>query len=93
MFIIVKHWYANGIIDKKFYDTDTIPKGFIKGRTNYDSFTKGTRWITNGVVQKCIKASEPLPDGFRYGKLPDSKVHKQNLSKALKGRRFSYCIQ
>ena len=90
---MVKHWYTNGIIDKKFYDTDTIPKGFIKDRTNYGSFTKGTRWITNGVVQKCIKASEPLPDGFRYGKLPDSKVHKQNLFKALKGRRFSYCIQ
>ena len=53
---MVKHWYTNSIIDKKFYDTDTIPKGFIKGRTNYGSFTKGTRWITNGVVQKLLIA-------------------------------------
>ncbi len=86
---MIKHWYTNGIIDKKFYDTDTIPEGFIRGRTNYGSFTKGTKWITNGMVQKCIKASEPLPDGFRYGKLPDSEEHKQNLSKALKGRVFT----
>lgn len=86
---MIKHWYTNGSIDKKFYDTDTIPEGFIKGRTNYGSFTKGTKWITNGAVQKCIKASEPLPNGFRYGKLPDSITHKQNLSKALKGRVFT----
>lgn len=86
---MIKHWYTNGSIDKKFYDTDIIPDGFVKGRTNYGSFTKGTKWITDGKVQKCIKASEPLPNGFRYGKLPDSESHKRNLSKALKGRIFT----
>ena len=41
------------------------------------------------MVQKCIKTSEPLPNGFRYGKLPNSETHKQNISKALKGRVFT----
>lgn len=86
---MAKHWYTNGKDDKCLYDTDIIPSGYYRGRTNYGSFTKGTKWITDGKVQKCLKASEPLPKGFRYGKLPDTDEHKKNLSKALKGRVFT----
>jgi hypothetical protein len=27
------HWYTDGVHNKKFSDTDTIPEGFYKGKT------------------------------------------------------------
>lgn len=84
-----KHWYTNGVIDKTLKDTDDIPEGFYRGRTNYGPGTINTRWITNGEKQLLIRKDEELPEGFRYGKLPDTDEHKANLSKALKGRQFT----
>lgn len=84
-----KHFYTNGVEDRKFADDEEIPEGWYKGRTNYGKGTKDTKWITNGEIQRCLKNSDSLPDGFRYGKLPHNDVHKKNLSKALKGRVFT----
>lgn len=84
-----KHFYTNGIIDKKFSDDEDIPEGFYPGRTNgvkKEGFTKGTKWINNGYEEILIKVDELLPNGYAYGKLPQTKEHKENISKSLKGK-------
>lgn len=82
-----KHWCTNGTIDKKY--EDELPEGFWPGRINYGPGTKDTRWITNGKIQKLISKDESLSEGFNFGKLPHSEIHKEHLSKALKGRVFT----
>ena len=34
-----KHFYTNGVENKKFYDTDVISEGWHRGRTNYSNGT------------------------------------------------------
>lgn len=82
-----KHFYTNGIEDKKFADDEDIPEGWYKGRTNCGKGTGGYIWINNGKEQKLINPNIPIPEGYVIGGLPYTKEHKQSLSKSLKGKK------
>ena len=82
-----KHYYTNGIEDKKFADDEDIPEGWYKGRTNHGKGTIGYRWINNGIEKKFISPNADIPEGWIEGNLPFSEEHKQNLSKSLKGKK------
>lgn len=82
-----KHFYTNGIEDKKFSDDEDIPEGWYRGRTNSGKGTSGYIWINNGKEQKLINPNIPMPEGYIIGGLPYTEEHKQNLSKSLKGKK------
>lgn len=57
-----KHFYTNGIEDKKFADDEDIPEGWYRGRTNYGKGTNGYIWINNGKEQKLTSPDKSIPD-------------------------------
>lgn len=79
-----KHYYTNGIEDRKFSDNEEIPEGFYKGRTNAGKGTKGYFFINNGEKQTQIKSESSIPEGWVKGALPLTETHKQRISIALK---------
>lgn len=79
-----KHFYTNGIEDKKFGDDEIIPEGWWKGRTNCGKGTKGYIFINNGKEQTQIPQSQAIPDGWVKGALPFTSEHKEKISAALK---------
>lgn len=87
---MTKHFYTNGVIDRKFADGDVIPAGFYRGRTNgCNGFGHGRIAINDGVNTKYIKKDADIPVGYSVGALPKSDEHKRKISKALAGRTFS----
>lgn len=82
-----KHFYTNGIEDRKFADDEDIPEGWYRGRTNSGKGTTGYRWINNGKDKKLIPPNANIPKGWIEGNLSFSEEHKQNLSKSLKGKK------
>lgn len=85
-----KHFYTNGIIDRKFSECDEIPDGFRRGRTNgCVAFTTGLIAINNGEICKFIEPDKPIPDGFVRGQLKHSAEHNRKISLALKGKERS----
>lgn len=67
--------YNNGVNERRFYDNDIIPDGYIKGRlkkshTKYNLPTD-YHWYNNGV--KAIYCRN-CPDGF----VPGRKIHHEN---------------
>lgn len=83
-----KHFYTNGIIDRKFYDGEEIPEGFRPGRSHGRNDTTGSRWITNGIEEHLFYGDVP-PEGYHFGKLPQSDSHRKRISKALTGKERS----
>lgn len=81
-----KHFYTNGIEDKKFADGEEIPEGWYKGRTNCGKGTKGYFFINNGEEQTQIAENTPIPEGWIKGALKFTDEHKQKISSALKGK-------
>ena len=82
-----KHFYTNGIIDRKFSDDEIIPEGWYRGRTNCGKSTKGYIWINDGVNRKFILETSEIPEGWKKGNIKFTDEHKQNLSKSLKGKK------
>lgn len=83
-----KHYYTDGVIDRKFSDDEDIPEGFYLGRTNgvkKEGFTKGTKWINNGIEEKLIY-DDILPEGYSFGKLPQTQEHKNKIRDSLRGK-------
>ena len=90
-----KHFYTNGIIDKKFSDTDIIPEGFYRGRSNgCGAFTTGRIAVNNGSNCKFIFPGDPIPDGYVLGQLKHSEDHNKKISEALTGkvREEDHCL-
>ena len=90
-----KHFYTNGVIDRKFSDDDIIPEGFRRGRTNgCRAFTKGLVAINNGKVCRFVAPDAPLPEGFVRGQMKHTSQHNQKISAALKGKERSvqHCL-
>lgn len=81
-----KHFYTNGIEDRKFADDEEIPEGWVKGRTNFGKGTSNYIWINNGIDRKFISKDQEIPEGWVKGNLKFTEEHKQNLSKALRGK-------
>lgn len=82
-----KHYYTNGVEDKKFGDDEEIPEGWWKGRTNCGKGTKGSFFINNGVKQTLVYNESEIPEGWVKGGLPFTEEHKKNLSNSLTGKK------
>lgn len=82
-----KHFYTNGIEDRKFADDEDIPEGWYRGRTNCGKGTTNYYWINNGKKQKLISPNVEIPEGWIKGILPLSDEYRQKLSKSLKGKK------
>ena len=53
--IASKHWINNGLTNMMIFKTDTIPKGFVKGRLRcfggtHGAHSKGSKWWNNGKI-------------------------------------------
>ena len=79
-----KHYYTNGVEDRKFSDDEEIPEGWWRGRTNSGKGTKGYFFINNGDVQTQVECEEDIPDGYVKGALPFTEQHRQRISESLK---------
>lgn len=68
-----KQWYNNGLIEKMFFKTESIPDDFVRGRldkTNkFKRFysSKGTKWYNNGIEE--IMTSIPPTNSWNLGRL------------------------
>ena len=65
-----KHWYNNGVINKKFNENE-IPEGFVRGtlrkgiKTGKNNIA-GKKWYNNGITE--VLTTE-CPTGFTEGRL------------------------
>lgn len=73
-----RHWYTNGKTNISLKDTDKIPDGFYKGRTDVvpkekKSSTTGYVWYNNGTINKMFKSDVEIPKNFKKGMLQKCK--------------------
>lgn len=71
-------WITDGVIERRFANTDPVPAGWRRGRLAYSQKTIAKvkasslllrkRWITNGINNAVIFGDEVPPRGWRYGR-------------------------
>lgn len=84
-----KHFWTNGVDDRKFSDDETPPDGWWRGRTHSGRGTRGYVFINDGTHQTQIPKDSKIPEGYKLGALSFTKEHKQGISKALKQHKRS----
>lgn len=86
----MKHkWYTNGKKDLYIKDTDTIPDGFILGRTfGVGKSTFGKHWYNNGIEQGNFKEGEQ-PNGWVRGTLNKSTNGYKTYNNGIVNKVFS----
>jgi hypothetical protein len=69
-----RKWYTNTVINITLKETDEIPEGFVRGRTDVVQkdkrmSTKGYYWYNDGIKNKMFKTDNEIPENFKKGML------------------------
>lgn len=67
-----RHWYTNGIQNISLKESDAIPVGFYRGRTDTTPkekkySTTGYFWYNDGIINRMFKESDEIPENFKKG--------------------------